>query len=83
MRRVKFAATIVCARTEKVRQDVIFIRGANQFRDRHAQLLGEVTRQNIAEVTGRHADIKRFAFFDLARFDEFRVGANIVHDLRQ
>ena len=74
---------IVSPGFDKISQNIIGIGSTDQFSDRHAHLFRIVRRQNVAEVPGRHYHVDKVAHSDLFVFDQFAVGGDIVHNLRQ
>ena len=82
-RRVEVAVHVIDAGFKEVGQDLVLVRCANQFADRHAHLLGKIASQDIAEVPRRDDDIERFAFADGAVIDEGDIRRYVVGDLRE
>ena len=62
----KFAVSVVDAGLEKVRQDVVFVGGAEELADGKTHGPGIPGGQDVAEVSGRDADVDLVARFDLS-----------------
>lgn len=68
---------------DEVGEHAVFVAGAQQHVDRGAHALGVIRGQDVAEVAGGHAHVKRVAGRKLAVGNKLRVSGNVVHDLRQ
>ena len=81
-RLVEGAAGIIGTGLDEVGQDVILVGSANQLAHRQAHLLGIITGQDIAKVSGRHAEVHRLSPGNIALLHQAEVGIEVVHDLR-
>ena len=75
-------SVIGTAGAEEVCQHVIFIGCANQLGNRNAHLLCKISRQNIAKVAGRHADVDGIAHLDISAVEHVAVCRDIICNLR-
>ena len=64
-------------------EHAVLVAGAVQHVDGHSHALGVVRGEDVAEVAGRHAYVKRRAGCELAVGDQLRVCGHVVHHLRQ
>ena len=76
--------TIAVVRTglQKICQDVIFVRRANQLADRQPHKLCKVSCEDIAEITGRNAYVHQFAHLKTLCVEQVTVSRNVIYDLR-
>ena len=81
-RLVKIALLVINARLQEIRQYVVAVRRTDQFRDGKPHALGIITRENIAEIARRHAEVDELARCNRPLFQEFGIGAEVVDDLR-
>ena len=78
---VEGAALVIHAGGEELREHVVAVGGADELSHGQTHALGEVPRQNVAEVAGGHAEMHRLADLDAPAAHQIGVGLEIVHDL--
>ena len=74
---------VVDAGRDEVREHVVLVARDDQAADRHADPLGVVGAEDVAEVARGDAHVDRLAGDDAARGHHVRVRADVVDDLRQ
>ena len=82
-RLIERAVAVIRSGGEEVGQDIVRIRRAHKRSDRKPHVLGIITRQNVSEVAGRHAEVHLVAQVDGAFRQKVTVGGDVIHDLRQ
>ena len=71
----------IIAGVEEIGQHVVFVARADELSDRKPRLLGVVCRKDIAEITGRHAEIDLVASLDSALCKQICIRRDIINDL--
>ena len=74
-------ALVVNAGADEVGEDVVGVGGTDQLPNGQTQPLGEIPRQNIAEVAGGDGVVDLVAQLDLPGVQQVAVGAEVIHDL--
>ena len=82
-RLVKRPVAVIGAGLDKVGQDVILVRRADEPADGHAHPLRVEAGENVAEVACRDAEIDARPGFDGPSVQQVAVGRDVIHDLRQ
>ena len=75
--------TVIDAGTEKIRKDLVFVGGADQFIDRQAHPLRIPGGQDIAKIAGWYRKIDLLSGGDLLLFEEIEISPEIIDNLRQ
>ena len=70
------------AAVEEISQHVIPVAGTDQFVHRQSHVPGIITRQDIAEVSGRNTEVHGISRRDGVLVDQVRVGGEVIDDLR-
>ena len=70
----KLLTRIIHARRDESREDVVHVRRDDELANRRTQELRIIRRENVAEVSARHHDVKLPA--------ELRARQNVIRDLR-
>ena len=81
-RQYEVAVLVVDTGLKKVKEHLVVIRRANQLVDRQTHALRKVSREDIAEVSGRHADIDFLALGNLFFLQKLEICVDIVDNLR-
>ena len=79
---IEFAALIIGAGIDKISQNLVAIRCAQQTLHGQAHQLSIIASQNIAKIAGGHNKVHLVAKADFAGSDGIHISTKIVHNLR-
>ena len=75
-------APVVGTGTEKIREDIVLIGGADEAAEWKAHFPGNIAGKNVTEVAGGDAEVQRRAGEQTAGFYKRGVGGKVIDHLR-